>query len=380
MESNRRGSFEDLNAFFVFGALSILLLHILGFFIEAQKEFAWNYDIEAILIILLRFSRAFFIFGTGMLLFYWYRHRDVDWSVFWRKRWVNIILPYLIWTGIYTYTRFQTTDPSVLVPEYLTSLISGSSFYHLYYIPLYLQVTVLFMLSKRLIENYIRFRHVVLIGVFQMILYGAYQYFFSAPVLNQIDWNANMLLSLLKHSYVYNQLYVYMYLFYFLLGAFAGLHVDQWRIWVRRLAPFGWVVLGTTSFLLIHRYLTGKMTYLEGLNIFTPLYMVYTLSLMIAFYPVMARLGRMPHIGTWLSRMAKHNMAIYMTHPLILFLLESYVIYHVRFWSVPAIMASMFILTVPVSIILYNNTRISTLWVKARKKHQHQQQMQPYRA
>ncbi len=379
MERNRRGSFQDLNAFFVFGALSILLIHILGFFVDAQTEFAWNYDIEAMSIILLRFGRSVFIFGTGMLLFYWYKHRDVDWSMFWRKRWFNIILPYMIWTAIYTYIKFHAADASILPKEYLTSLFTGSSFYHLYYIPLYLQVTVLFMFTKQLIEKHLRLKHVVMIGLAQMILYALYQYFFTTPIADRIDWGATVVLSFLKHTYVYSQLYVYMYVFYFILGAYAGLHTDQWRIWMKRLAPYSWLVFVMSTSGLVGLYAAGKMSYLEGLNIFTPLYMIYTTSFLFAFYPIMSYLGRLHTLGGWLARMAKHNMAIYMAHPLILYLLESYVIYHVRFWDVPMIISAMFVVTAPLSVIIYNSTT-GSYWIKPKPKVQEKPVMQSYQA
>lgn len=379
MESNKRGSFQDLNAFFVFGALTILLIHILGFFIDAQTDFAWNYDVEALSIILLRFGRSFFIFGTGMLLFYWYKHRHVQWGTFWKKRWLNIVIPYLIWTGIYTCTRFQTLDPSVLVPEYFSSLLSGSSFYHLYYIPLYLQVVVCFMLTKHLIEKHLRFKHVVIIGILQTLLYGAYQYFFASPIADRIDWSSSVILEFLHHSYTYSQLYVCMYVFYFILGAYAGLYVNEWRAWVQRLQPYSWAVFILSTAALITLYMTKQMTYLEGLNIFTPLYLVYTTSFLLAFYPLMAYLGRTNRLGNVLSRLAKYNMAIYITHPFILFMLESYVIYHVRFWPTPMIIIALFIVTAPLSVLLFTCTTI-VKWKKPQTQVQSKRVMQSYQA
>ncbi|MGD8191119.1 acyltransferase [Brevibacillus ginsengisoli] len=379
MDNNRRGSFQDLNAFFVFGALSILLIHILGFFIDAQGDFPWNYDIEALSIILLRFGRSFFIFGTGMLLFYWYKHRQVLWSTFWKKRLVNIIIPYLIWTGIYTYTQFHTVDLNILVPEYLKSLITGSSFYHLYYIPLYLQVTVFFMLTKHGIEKHLRFKHVIYIGILQLLLYGVYQYFFVSPAADQIDWSSSVILQILHNSYTYSQLYVCMYVFYFILGAYAGMYVTEWRTWIKRLLPYSWAVLILSTATLITLYLTKQMTYLEGLNIFNPLYMIYTTSFILAFYPLMAYLGRTERLGKLLSQLAKHNMAIYITHPFLLYLLESYVIYHVRFWPVPMIIFALLIVTAPLSVILYNCTTI-VKWKKTQTQVQSKPVMQSYQA
>jgi hypothetical protein len=358
MNTNRKGSFQDLNALFVFGACSVLLIHILGFFIEAQAEYPWNDDIEALGIILFRFGRSLFIFATGMLLFYWYKHKDMDWAAFWRKRWKVIVLPYVIWTAIYTVCKLQSLDPTVLVPQFLDSLLTGSSFYHLYYIPLYLQLNLLFLLCKRLFERYLTFPLLTFLFFLQIGVYLVYHYLFVDPLVLGIDWTSHPLLELAQHSYIYGQNYAYMYLFHFALGAYAGLYVENWRTWVNRLrVPFS---LLTTIFAvwIAARYLSGDATYEDSLNIFHPLYFVYTTSFLAAFYPVSSFLGNIPVLSGWLSKLAKHNMAIYLVHPFILFLLESHVIFRLN-WSTPVLIAVMFVITPPLCIFLYEHTFLS---------------------
>jgi len=138
MNSNRKGTFQDLNALFVFGALTVLVIHIIGFFIANQADYPGNEKVEAVLLILLRFGRSLFIFATGMLLFYWHQNRQMDWRAFWLKRWRVIVLPYIIWTAIFTGFKLQSIDPFELAYPFFHSLFTGSAFYHLYYIPLYL--------------------------------------------------------------------------------------------------------------------------------------------------------------------------------------------------------------------------------------------------
>lgn len=357
MNSDRKGTFQDLNALFVFGACTVLAIHILGFFIANQKEYPWNEDIEAVLLILLRFGRSLFIFATGMLLFYWHQNWQVVWRAFWTKRWRVIVLPYVIWTAIFTGFKLQSIDPVELAYPFFHSLFTGSAFYHLYYIPLYLQLNLLFCLVKPWFEKYLSFRIVTLIFFGQMGLYVLYYCLFINPLWS-IDWAANSLLALVQHSYVAGQNYVHMYLFTFSLGAYAGLNLEKWRTWTHKLrylahfltlASGGWIMLN---------YLTGSKTYLESLNIFDPLYLVYTLSFLISFYSLSRYLGKLPALAHWLSTLAKQNMAIYLVHPLILFLLESYVIFRLD-WSTPVLMIAMFVITPPLCIFLYKHTLIS---------------------
>ena len=64
--------------------------------------------------------------------------------------------------------------------------------------------------------------------------------------------------------------------------------------------------------------------------------------------------------------MARQNMAIYLVHPLILFLLESYVIFRLD-WSTPWIMLAMFVVTPPLCIFLYEHTLVSH-WMRGKGK------------
>jgi hypothetical protein len=365
MVQNRRGSFTDVNGLFVFGAFTVLVIHILGFFIAASQDFPGNYDAQALSIILLRFGRALFIFGTGLLMFYWYANREVDWRKFWRKRWINVLVPYLIWTGIYTCVRFQTLQPEIIVPEFLKSVLTGSAFYHLYYIPLYLQLNVLFMLFKRVIEQRLRFVWVLLVFAAQAALYACYRYVFVTPGV-PIDWNASAVMSFLQEIYNYGQNYAFMYVFYFLLGCYAGLNIDKWRIWVYRFRYVSLLLFIGFTAVIAGSYLTDRISYEEGLNIFSPLYLTYTTSFILASYPFLAHLGRLPVISGWLAKLAKYNMALYLVHPMILFLLESYVIYRLP-WSTPALIAAMFLVTVPASIFLYQQTSIA-FWLQRKQK------------
>jgi hypothetical protein len=327
--------------------------------------------VEAVIIILLRFGRSLFVFGTGLLLFYWYKHRPVDWKTFWYKRWTAIVLPYLIWTAIYTYVTFQTFDPTVLVPEFLYSLLTGSSFYHLYYIPVYLQLNLLFMLGKSFLERHTRLPLVAGVMVLQAAIYALFHYLFVDPVIPGIDWHASPGLQLLNHFYVNGQTYVFNYLFYFVLGAYAGLHLEAWRSMVYRLRYLSLLALALTSAAIVGRYLFGQVTYQEGLNIFHPLYLLYTTCFIAALYPISSYLGNLPVLKDRLAALAKQNMAIYLVHPLVLFLLESYVIFRLPF-SVSGLSLLMFVLSVPMSIWLYQHTS-PAFWrrrrVRARAPH-----------
>lgn len=376
MAATRKGSFRDLNAFYVFGALTVLTIHILGFFVQAGNDYPGNYNMEALSLILLRFGRSLFIFGTGMLLFYWYKHKPMNWGTFWRKRWHNIIVPYIGWTGIYTFVKLQTLAPDVFFPTFFDSLLTGSSFYHLYYIPLFLQMNLLFMFTKGWLERHLKLSLLLVAFVLQSLMYILFIHMPKTGLLNDVTETSPLVLQAIQHGYQAAQNYPYMYVFYFVLGAYAGLNPDKWRSAVKKY--WGWtllVCLAATVYL-SSGFLGGKISYEEALNIFSPLYLTYTSAFILLFYPVSAHLGQTAVFGNWLAHLAKHNLAIYLVHPLILFLLESYVIFRLD-WSTLALMLAMFVVTLPLSILVYTH---GLPWVARRRSEQEQPAYRTYQA
>ncbi|RNB91785.1 acyltransferase [Brevibacillus fluminis] len=374
MATTRRGSFKDLNAFYVFGAFTVLVIHILGFFVQANNDYPGNYDLEALSLILLRFGRSLFIFGTGMLLFYWYKHKPMDWGTFWRKRWHNIIVPYIGWTGIYTFVKLQTFAPDVFFPTFFNSLFTGSSFYHLYYIPLFLQMNLLFMFTKGWLERHLKLPLLLIAFVLQTLVYVLFIHMPETGLLLDVNETSPLYMQALAHGYQSAQNYPYMYVFYFLLGAYAGLNPDRWRQFVKKHWVWACVICVGATLYLAHGFLVKTISYGEALNIFSPLYLVYTSSFILLFYPVSAWIGQTRLCGGWFAQLAKHNLAIYMVHPLILFLLESYVIFRLD-WSTFALMLAMFVVTLPLSILVY--THKLPAWLKKRSADQTTEKEQP---
>lgn len=378
MATTRRGSFKDLNAFYVFGALTVLAIHILGFFVQANNEYPGNHDMEALSLILLRFGRSLFIFGTGMLLFYWYKHKPMNWGTFWRKRWHSIMVPYIVWTGIYTFVKVQTFAPDQYFPAFFDSLFTGSSFYHLYYIPLFLQMNLLFMFTKSWLERHLKLP--LLLGAFllQMLMYMLFMHMPNTGLLSDVTDTSPLVIQAIAHGYQAAQNYPYMYVFYFILGAYAGLNPDKWRHIVKKYWGTASIICLAATIYLSSGFLGGKISYDEALNIFSPLYLTYTSAFILLFYPISAWLGQSRLFGGWFSKLAKHNLAIYLVHPLILFLLESYVIFRLD-WSTLALMLAMFAVTLPLSILIYTH-RLPARWKRQKDRDKEQNAYQTFHA
>ena len=90
----------------------------------------------------INFAVALFIFLSGYLT----KFDNNDWGLFCRKRIIRVIIPYIIWTVIYT---LPLTDPKRL----LSFLVSTKAASQLYYIFVYIQFVLLTPLLGKLAKS-----------------------------------------------------------------------------------------------------------------------------------------------------------------------------------------------------------------------------------
>ncbi len=99
--------------------------------------------------------RPFINFAVGLFLFlsgYLTKMHDDSWITFYKRRVSRVLIPYLIWTVIYSMSPLP--DPFLLLKNIITSNATA----HLYYIPVYVQFVLLTPLIIRLAKS--RYRHI----------------------------------------------------------------------------------------------------------------------------------------------------------------------------------------------------------------------------
>jgi surface polysaccharide O-acyltransferase-like enzyme len=99
------------------------------------------------------FCRPFINFSVGMFIFlsgYLTKIENDNWSAFYSKRIVRVLIPYVIWTVLYTLDSRQLGD-------LLTNLLNAKACYHLYYILVYVQFVLLTPLLGRLAKSRYQF-------------------------------------------------------------------------------------------------------------------------------------------------------------------------------------------------------------------------------
>lgn len=105
---------------------------------------------------LMHFTRYAFVFISAFVLFHGYRDRTVRPLTFWRRRFSSVVLPYLLWTAIYlTLSTIDTGWPGTgtLLTRYGLDTVSGSGWYHLYFLLVSMQFYLVFPAAHRLVRR-----------------------------------------------------------------------------------------------------------------------------------------------------------------------------------------------------------------------------------
>jgi peptidoglycan/LPS O-acetylase OafA/YrhL len=91
-------------------------------------------------------SREVFFLLTAFVLTYAYRDRpDVRWPAFWRRRYLLVGVPYLVWSAIYVLAAGR---PSL----FPVAVLTGTASYHLYFLLVSMQLYLVFPLLRRLLR------------------------------------------------------------------------------------------------------------------------------------------------------------------------------------------------------------------------------------
>lgn len=119
----------------------------------------------------INFAVALFLFLSGYLT---KMHYD-SWASFYKRRLARVIIPYLIWTVIYSMPPLPS--PSLL----LKNLITSNATAHLYFIPVYIQFVLLTPLIIKLAKS--RYRHIGwLIAPVSLLLFCYPQLYTGKPI------------------------------------------------------------------------------------------------------------------------------------------------------------------------------------------------------
>ena len=172
---------------------------------------------------LLHFTRNVFFALTAFVLVYSYLHKPVPMRKFWPRRFLLVGVPYVVWSVIYFVADnwYLHTNASIgtLALRLLTHILTGTAWYHLYFLLVTMRVYLLVPAMLWLVRK-TRGHHVTLLvvtGALQLIIVTCYFYFpASVAFLNG-----------------YTKEYFFSYIFFIIGGAVAADHYVVFLAWVR---------------------------------------------------------------------------------------------------------------------------------------------------
>jgi len=174
---------------------------------------------------LLHFTREAFFALTAFVLVHRYRNQLLA-APFWRRRFLLVGAPYVIWSVIYSGLALITTPqpPAAALTQLGRNLLTGTAWYHLYFLVVTMQFYLLFPLFLRSLRGFARRR-------------GGFWWLLAISAILQVAIDAG--LHLVHPSGIagkllgYDGSFVGSYEFYLVLGGVAALHADRVQAWVR---------------------------------------------------------------------------------------------------------------------------------------------------
>lgn len=121
-----------------------------------------------------------FIFISGLTLAYSYKDRKINNTyLFYKNRFKNIVVPYIMWTLIYYLVYIKLYNYKISLRFLLERLINGSMSYHLYFIIIIIQFYIFFPMILKTFKRYNN-KLIMIVSILLniIIVYSGFSYIF----------------------------------------------------------------------------------------------------------------------------------------------------------------------------------------------------------
>jgi peptidoglycan/LPS O-acetylase OafA/YrhL len=271
----------------------------------------------------LHYSREMFLFVSALVLAHTHLPRMREdgrlphTAMACRRRLRAIGLPYLTWTGAYLLLGLVHAAPASALPGqlpglpklWLTAVVTGTGWYHLYFLLVTLQYAVVFPSMLRLLHR-TRGRHGLLVIAslaIQLLTLWCYHHWTVPSGMWRIVGGDSSLLA---------------YQFWLVAGSVAAMHLQEWHRWVMRRIPVIIAVALVAAAALVWTYL-GQLPARDPIsasNPLQPVMILWSCAILAVLYPVAVWLSTAR--SRWLRRLidrgAQWSFGIYLLHPLAL--------------------------------------------------------------
>lgn len=271
------------------------------------------------LLALLHFTRLVFFSLTAFVLVYSYTVRPRPMAQFWPKRFLLVGVPYLAWSFVYVGSSWLLSstrrgDVPDLVRTLAEGIVTGTSWYHLYFLLVTMQVYLLLPVIVWLVRK-TRGHHettLVVALVVQLVVFAGYKYFPASDA-----WLNG-----------YQKQFFFSYVFFIVSGAIAADHADAFLRFIRvhrravlwAFAGVGGLTLGVWAL----QVALGQSLYAAGTPL-QPIEAVWSTAVFVGFLAIGARWADRRRPGSPVARFVDYasdrSFGIFLSHPFLIWIL-----------------------------------------------------------
>ncbi len=324
-----------MRAFIILG---VICVHNVSFYNVFNPGFSTPNAILDMLLTALHFTRESFMFITGLVLFITYYRKPFKATMFWKKRFLLIAIPYIFWTIAYILfagTYLQHFDWSIpnLLGMIVKSLVTGNQFF-LYYLLISMQLYVIFPLFVMMMKKTTNWHVWILIGSFFLELFLMW---LNSGYLQNL--NISHFPIVLKWLIQYRDRNLITYQFWFISGAFIAIYYQTIRGYiVKHTRLFVWSFLAMLAALWIHFAITRLILHVDysmSNLVLQPFMIPYSMATTIVLWRAGIAWADNRHRASlrWFSSFVKFvaaaSFGVFLVHPFALHFVEVFV-YHVH--------------------------------------------------
>ena len=269
----------------------------------------------------LHFTREIFLAITAFVLVYGYANRPFSTRVFWRKRGLGVVLPYVVWSVFYELATKPPLPPGQWLLRMAGDLLTGSASFQLYYILLTLEFYLVLPWFLWLIVHAGR-RPWLLLGVS-----GALQVALLTLDYRYVETGPFSTTALGAYINLNQARFLPMYQFYAVLGGVAALYLPQVRAFVLRHGRWTIAVLALGLAMLwgdlLYQVEVSHMSIGYGITVFQPAMVVYAIGIATFFYWIawrwaISRAPQAPRGARFWGLLSDTSFGIYLVQAIVL--------------------------------------------------------------
>lgn len=304
--------------------LAVVFQHSLGYYAQSPDIRPAEAAVLGMILHFTKFAVPAFVFVTGATLFYNYYDR-LNYPSFIKKRALDILAPYLIWTCIYE-IHFNGLPhiSAVWLKEFGKTVLSGSEIYHLWFVIMIFQFYLaypLLLYSFKKARGMLSSRPRTVSAV--ILLAGGYAWLMWVSHSYIPQENLHLPSSLWQALFIdYRDRNFLFFIFYFIMGGLAGAGIMKWRFFVSRSVSWNSFLFAALYVWIGYELLAGGLGGRIDFNCSTPLkpsMFFYTVSEILLVYGLaMTISGRVSYLRSFLAFTGKYSYGAYLSHALAL--------------------------------------------------------------